>query len=87
MTLAWVRLVIAFWSLLSYNSEVQLDWSFNSECNGLCFLQIDAVEQCRSQDTAVARAQHGLAQHPPPPRPENFTASQVGSEAVFRSEV
>ena len=44
MTLAWVRLVIAFQSLLSYNSGIQLDWSFNSECNGLCFIQIDAVE-------------------------------------------
>ena len=44
VTLSWVRLVIAFQSLLSYNSGVQLDWSFNSKWNGLCFIQIDAVE-------------------------------------------
>ena len=55
----------------------------------------------RCQDIAVARAQHGHTTfvrtsarsaeayrgvwgHPPPP---NFTASQVGSEAIHRSEV
>ena len=57
--------------------------------------------QWRSQDIAVARAQHrhttfvptsarsaeayrGVWGHPPP---ENFTASEVGSEAIYRSEV
>ena len=44
MTLAWVRLVIALQSLLSCNSSIQLDLSFNLECNGLCFVQIGAVE-------------------------------------------
>ena len=44
MTLSRVWLVIAFQALLSYNSGVQLDWLFNSKCNGLCFIQIDAVE-------------------------------------------
>ena len=58
--------------------------------------------QRRSQDIAVTRAQHehttfvrtsarsaeayrGVWGHPPPP--PNFTASQVGSEAIYRSEV
>ena len=27
-----------------YKFSVQLDLSFNSECNGLCFIQIGAVE-------------------------------------------
>ena len=64
---------------------------------------LDAVqEQWGSQDIAVTRAQHGhtimfvrtsvqsaeayreVWGHPPP---RNFTASQVGSEAIYRSEV